>query len=89
MRLYPECRPYGPANVVTGANWPDMWMDIWISDPAQKLPAWLQLTWSEPVTWNTVQLAFDTDQNRRATLFRFPDCVTDYSLEARSAVGWK
>lgn len=91
MKLYPECRPYSPQNVVTGTNRPDTRTNIWVSDPKQPLPAWLQLEWPEPIIFNTVQLTFDTDQNRRVTLplFRYPDCVRDYTLEAHTAAGWQ
>jgi hypothetical protein len=90
MRLHPESRPFGAQNVVRGTNRPDMWTNLWISDPQRGLPAWIQLTWPKPTTVNAVQITFDTDQNRRVTLplFRYPDCVKDYSLEARSKDGW-
>ena len=41
--------------------------------------------------FNTIQLTFDTDANRRLTLplFRYPDCVRDYRLECGSAGGWQ
>lgn len=90
MRLTPASEPYEPRNVVAGTNRPDTWTNIWISDPQLKLPAWLQLEWPQPVRFNTVQLTFDTDQNRRVILplFRYPDCVRDYQLEVGSAAGW-
>jgi hypothetical protein len=83
VRLLPESRPYGATNVNTGTNHPDRWTNIWISDPNHALPAWLELNWKRPTRLNLVQLAFDTDANRRSTLplFRYPDCVRDYRLE--------
>ena len=91
MRVAPESRPYAAQNVVIGTNRPDQWTNIWISDPEQGLPAWLELRWPEPVRFNTVQVTFDTDQNRRVTLplFRYPDCVKDYTLEAHIAGRWQ
>ena len=65
--------------------------DIWISDPGKSLPAFLQLEWDSPVEFNMVQLTFDTDQNRRVTLplFRYPDCVKDYTLEYHNGSSWE
>lgn len=90
IRLHPDSRPYAPQNVVTGTHRPDGWTNIWISDPGKGLPAWVELRWPKPVTFNTVQLTFDTDQNRRVTLplFRYPDCVKDYALQARTVASW-
>jgi hypothetical protein len=91
MRVLPEQHPYVPSNVNRGTNRPDMWTNIWISDPTQPLPAWLVLRWPGPQKFNTVQLSFDTDMSHRAILplFRYPDCVRDYAIEAATPTGWK
>jgi len=91
LRVSPECRPYAPANVIRGTNRPDTWTNIWISDPGQKLPAWLELRWSTPQRFSTVELTFDTETNRRVELplFRYPDCVRDYTLQVPTATGWR
>jgi len=89
--VQPRQYPYAPQNVVRGTNRPDKWTNIWISDPSQGLPAWIELSWDHPVTFNLVQLTFDTDQNRRVTLplFRYPDCVRSYSLQAWTGSSWQ
>ena len=91
MRFAPESRPYGASNVVHGTNRPDTWTNIWISDAAQGLPAWLELRWPRPVSFNEVQLTFDTNAVRRATppLYRYPECVKDYVVESASGPGWQ
>ena len=91
VQVTPESWPYKAENVNKGTNRPDKWSNIWISDPEKNLPAFLQLEWDSPVEFNTVQLTFDTDQNRRVTLplFRYPDCVKDYSLEYYDGSSWK
>lgn len=91
LRVSPESWAYGPQNVNTGTNRPDCWTNIWISDPARKLPAWLELTWPRAQRFNTVQITFDTDCNQRVTLplFRYPDCVKHYAIEIMTAGGWK
>ncbi len=91
VRLTPESRPYAAANVIRGTNRPDQWTNIWISDPESGLPQWIELYWPSAQRFNTIQLTFDTDQNRRVTLplFRYPDCVRDYRLECHTGIGWK
>ncbi len=91
LRVSPESRPYAASNVIRGTNRPDMWTNIWISDPTQPLPAWLELRWPAPIQLNTVQITFDTDANRRVTLplFRYPDCVKDYRVESWAGGSWQ
>ncbi|HEY2975556.1 MAG TPA: FAD-dependent oxidoreductase [Pyrinomonadaceae bacterium] len=91
LRLAPESKPYTATNIISGTNRPDKWTNIWISDPQASLPQWVELRWSSTQHFNTVQLTFDTDQNRRVTLplFRYPDCVKDYRLEYQARAGWK
>ena len=83
--------PYAAGNVVRGTNRPDRWSNIWISDPKQALPAWIELQLPAARQFNTIQLIFDTDANRRVTLplFRYPDCVRDYRVEYWSDRTWK
>ncbi|MBI5692795.1 MAG: FAD-dependent oxidoreductase [Verrucomicrobia bacterium] len=75
----------------------------WMSDPAQGLPAWLELRWPEPVTVREVQLVFDTGQHRFLTLSQAdgytkrmlwgmpqPETVRDYRLEVDDGDGvWR
>jgi len=91
LRVTPESKPYAAGNVVRGTNRPDRWSNIWISDPTQALPAWIELQLPTTRQLNTIQLTFDTDANRRVTLplFRYPDCVRDYRLEYWSGGAWK
>ena len=91
LRVAPESRPYPAANVNRGTNRPDKWTNLWISDPRRPLPAWLELQWNEPREFNTVQITFDTDANRRVTLplYRYPDCVKDYAIECRAGGSWR
>ncbi len=91
LRLRPEQRPYGPSNVVRGTSRPDRWTNLFASDPAQALPAWVELRLPHRARYNTVQLTFDTDVNRRARLplFRYPDCVKSYEIAVWDGAGWK
>lgn len=91
MRLTPSSQPFMPQNAVRGTNRPDRWSNLWSSEPDTPLPAWLQLKWPRPIQFNTVQLSFDTNINRRIRhpLFRYPECVKDYTLEYASGGAWK
>jgi len=91
VRVIPEQRPYGPQNVVRGANRPDLWSNIFVSEPSQSLPAWILLRLPQPTSFNRVQITFDTDCNRRIKLplFRYPECVKKYELEISTAEGWR
>jgi hypothetical protein len=91
LRLTPESLPFRAENLTKGTNRPDKWTNIWISDPAKQLPAVFELRWDAPVSFDTVQLTFDTDQNKRVILplFRYPDCVKDYTVEYHNGNGWQ
>lgn len=91
LRLTPQQRPYGPQNVVRGANRPDRWTNIYISDPARPLPAWIELQLPRAARFNTVEIMFDTDMNRhtRRQLYRYPDCVKRYDVLVRQGNGWR
>jgi hypothetical protein len=88
--VIPEQHPYTAQNVNHGTSRPDRWTNLFVSDPARNLPAWIELRWPRPVRFGTVQLTFDTDVNRRCTLplFRYPDCVKRYEIAVWSG-GWK
>jgi len=91
MRITPVQMPYGPGNVVRGTNRPDRWPNIYISDPARPLPAWIELRLAGARRFDTVQLTFDTDINRhsRQRLFRYPDCVKRYEVLVPQGGGWR
>jgi hypothetical protein len=90
LRLTPEQRPFAPQNVVRGTNRPDRWTNIFLSDPAQPLPAWLELRLPAPVRFNQVQITFDTNTIRRVSLplFRYPECVKKYEVAVQQGSGW-
>jgi hypothetical protein len=89
LKLTPPSKPYGPANVNTGTHRPDRWTNIWISESS--LPQHIELAWPKPQRFNTVLITFDTNTGRRENepLFRYPDCVKDYDVEAMVGGAWK
>jgi len=91
LRVLPEQRPYSPQNVVRGTNRPDLWSNIFVSDPSRGLPAWVELRLPHPAPFNQVQITFDTDCNRRVglPLFRYPECAKKYEVAIATAAGWR
>lgn len=90
LKVSPEQRPYGPQNIVSGTSRPDLWTNIFISDPARSLPAWVELGLSGTKKINRIQLTFDTNLVHRARqpYFRYPECVKKYRIEAAGVSGW-
>lgn len=91
VRIMPEQRPYSAENVIHGTNRPDKWTNIYVSDPAQGLPAWIELRFPTPIVMDEIQITFDTDTNRRVKLplFRYPECVKRYEISIPQGSGWK
>ena len=81
-----------PARFVNnGANRPtgDA-MNMWASDPGKPLPQWIELTWDQPVTFDSVYLTFDTDLNERwHKLARVPQCARDYEIIVQVDGRWQ
>lgn len=90
MRITPGSKPFAAQNVVRGTNRPDHWTNIWISDANRGVPAWIELRWPRRISFNRVEIAFDTNANRRVTLplFRYPECVKDYRLDIGDGTSW-
>jgi hypothetical protein len=69
---------------------------MWISEPNNSFPQYLDLTWQEEIIFNTVYLTFDTDLNNPAMNGKSSTkmstfCVSDYELQAwnSSCDKWK
>jgi hypothetical protein len=88
MLLEPDQRPFEADNVISGVARPEAWTNIWISDPRQSLPQSLTLEWDRPQAFDAVYLTFDTylneDHPELPSLWKAPQCVRDYLVEARA-----
>jgi hypothetical protein len=73
----------------------------WMSDPALGLPAWIALSWNEPITIGIIALVFDTGMHRLLTLSMAdgytgrmlwgrpqPETIRDYAIEANVEGQW-
>ncbi len=92
VRVSPTVYPYGPENVVNGVARPECGPNLWMSDPAKKLPQHVGLRFRRPVTIGCVQVTFDTNLSRSPSamppLFHAPECVRDYTILAKQAGRW-
>ncbi len=93
MKVYPISFPYSAYNVNNGYARPEMWTNIWISDPNKGFPQSVTLDFKEDIEFNTVYLTFDTFLHKRIHEFsphyRVPQCVKDYELWAFRKNEWK
>jgi hypothetical protein len=91
LRTTPGQKPYGALNIVRGTNRPDLWTNLYMSDPEKPLPSWLELQLPRPADFNHVQITFDTDCNRRHRQphFRAAECVKRYDIAVSTTAGWK
>lgn len=93
VRVMPESRPYTAGAVNNGCAWPEDMPNLWISDPAQPLPQWVQLAFDQPMAFNTLQVCFDTQLDRttdqRPELWREPECVRDWRVSVREGGAWR
>jgi len=91
VRIAPDPGAYAAANVISGTSRPETWPNLWLSDPAQPLPQYVELELDEPHRIACVHLTFDTNLSRtnRAMppLFQAPECVRDYQILAETAGG--
>jgi len=80
FRVTPPLRPYEAANVINGISRPEAGANLWMSDPKESFPQWIELTFPTPQEINTVYLTFDTNLDRLVRSGHAPECVRDYRL---------
>jgi hypothetical protein len=95
FRVEPQPYPYRPENVNSGVSRPEQGTNLWIADPAQPWPHWLELDFGRSVTFNTVQLTFDSNLDRqmdegvKALGGPIPELVKAYTVFAWCGEGWR
>jgi hypothetical protein len=83
MEIAPSSEPYGPENATSGVARPECWTNLWVSDPSEQFPQWLELDFGRQVTFDTIYLTFDTHLSKRRVQrspFRNPEPVRDYEV---------
>jgi len=90
-KISPPNHPFSPANVLSGVTRPEKFTNIWISDPLQTLPQWLELRWPEKRSIHSVEITFDTDLSLTnetvAAPYDYPTLVKTYSLQIQNGSG--
>jgi hypothetical protein len=92
FKVEPPQSVYGAANVLSGVTRPHRSTNLWRSDPAQQLPQWLELSWTEEQTIRSVELTFPghliREYHAYSPFYRDSQCAKDYTLEAFGENGW-
>ena len=93
MRLLPQSRPYEPENLLSGITRPEAWTNLWISDPCDGFPQYVEYDFGKAVKFETIQLIFDTNLHMAhmstPALYRFPECVRHYLIYSEQGGAWK
>jgi hypothetical protein len=97
VRLPPDERIYGPANVLNGCARPFLQPNLWVSKVTDfRQPEWLEVSWGKAALVREVLFFFDSGLNRhmvsigdRAPYRVEPDLVRDYDVELREGGAWR
>ena len=93
VRLSPEQRPFEASEVTNGAAWVEDLPNLWISQPiVPGRPEWLQLDWATQVTFDNIQVSFDTDldidTSQRPLFYRAPRSAENWRIMVKSGSHW-
>lgn len=92
-RVEPAQRAYPPSSVIHGAARPHTATNAWRSDPGHPFDQWLQLEWIAPREIQCVHVTFAghllREYDRTPALWKDPQTVRDYTIQGRSAEGWR
>ena len=92
FKVEPPQPVYGAGNILSGMTRPHRSTNLWRSDPAQQMPQWLELSWTEEQTIRTVELTFPghliREYHAYSPFYRDPQCAKDYTIEASGDNGW-
>lgn len=83
-----------PENVINGVARPvGQLLNMWMSDPDEPMPQWIELDFGQPTRLDRVYLTFDTNVNLRhrdlSGVEFVPQSVRDYRLEIPDGDGWQ
>ena len=88
FRVTPISRPYPASNATNGMSRAETGPNIWISDPAEPLPQWLEVELSEFREIDTIYVTFDTNLDRMPEQGPVPECVQEYRLQVYDGTGY-
>lgn len=92
FKINPPQPCYSPNNVISGYTRPYQYTNLWKSNPNQNLPQWIELSWSEPKTIQSVELTFPghliREYHAYQPFYRDPQCPKDFMIDAWDGKGW-
>lgn len=85
-----EIVDYKPENIINGwTRLKESKESLWISDPSEPFPQWIELDLGKPSEFNTVHLTFDTDLSAGSPEKPCQEvCVKSYKVSAFSNGDW-
>jgi len=90
FRVEPPQGCFAAGNVLSGVTRPHRSTNLWRSTA---LPSWLELAWAKPQTIGSVELTFAgnlvSEFHSYPPLYRDPQCVRDYTVEACKNGSWE
>ncbi len=90
IQTSPVSQAYSAQNVTNGVTRPEVGANLWISDPAQPLPQWLELDLGSEQLFNEVSLTFDSGLSLWVVEGIFPTLVRDYAVQIKTSAGeWR
>ncbi|MDD5599375.1 MAG: FAD-dependent oxidoreductase [Victivallaceae bacterium] len=90
FKITPPSKAYSGASVINGINRPELFPDLWCSDPNAALPQTLTLKWDEEKKFNRLYLIFDDDIDAfRPSELPRNAMVKKYSIEYRDNKKWE
>ena len=95
IRVEPQPYPYGPENVISGVSRPEQGAHVWIADPGESWPHWLELAFPQAVTFDTLQLTLDSnldrqmDEGAKVLTGPIPELIKEYTVQTWQADGWE
>ncbi len=91
-RVTPAQRPFDAGQVLSGVTRPHRFTNLWMSDPAQPLPQWVELSWDAPQTIAEIQLIFPghlvREYHAYGPFYRDPQCPRDYVVSVWQDGHW-
>lgn len=85
IQTSPASRPYSAQNVTNGVARPEAAANLWVSDPAQPLPQWLELDLGSEQPVSEVSLTFDSGLSLWLVEGIFPTLVRDYAVQIKNS----
>ena len=88
FHVFPDTSSFIPENIVNGIARPEEWPNIWISDPFQPMPQYVEIDLGKKMTFNKMHIVFDTNLDELIPIGPVPQCVRDYSIYYKNGSRW-